>query len=187
MLELTFQHLEEHGFVRDNKVWRKGLVEQIRELLLRDPVTTTNPDEINTKARTTPEIRQVILGESGTDEVDRELNTMIGQFLTISTKGYVQKALANGYALCAAKVPRQLIDGEPAKQKWARFVSETPDVVETYAQAVMLDKAVKLTAAANELTVELGRRIPALAARRPTLYRGYHEQLAMALPVEAGS
>lgn len=186
MLEQSFQHLEGRGFVREGRVWKDGLIEQLREILVAKPVTSTAMEEVAGKAQTVAELRDAVVGSSGDDDVDRDLNAQIGSLLSIRDNGRVQKALENGYVLCTARVPRQIVEGEQPKAKPARFVSSDANVIEQYAQVVLLDRAVKATKNAEARGEMAIRRVPELAGRRPALVRGYHEQLAIALPIPAG-
>lgn len=186
LLEQTLKHLDDHGFIREEKIWHAGIVEQVRETLLARVVTSADTGEIAEKAMTTPELRVAVLGATGDDDADRELNTLVGSKLSIAKTGDVQKALENGYALCQVRVPRILVEGEQPKNKPAKFVSGIPEVVEQYTEKVLLDRALASTQRAHATSEVLGQRIPELVNRRPALYRGYHEQLAIALPVKAG-
>lgn len=185
----TLAFLEQHGYVRDGRVWTAGLIEQLRDLLLAQPVETTDAVEITQKARTPDELYLAIFPDDSapTEEVELEVLRYITTLVAASPKGRVQRALENGYVLCTATVPRVMDDGEAPVGKRARFVSENPDVVERYFETPLIDRAVKSATNASDGMEMAGRRIPVLAQRRPTLARKAQEQLALAMPLDGES
>lgn len=184
MLTETLDHLEGLGFVRDEKVWTAGIVEKLRELLLDRTVTAES--EIEERAQTKSDLRLVVLGSDGADEIDAELDDLIGRLLQVGPKGAVQRSLGDGLVLCSATIMRQVIDGEPpARLRGARFVTDNPDLAEAYLEIPAIEAATRKTVAANEILELAGRRMPVLATRRPVLARRAQEQLALAIPIEA--
>lgn len=186
MLDATIDHLAERGFIRGEKVWTAGIVEQLRAILLDRPVGSTDAQEVQEKARTKTDLRLAVLGSSDEDEVDGELDALVGRLLTVGPKGPVQRSFENGYVLCPASLMRQVIEGEPPiKVRGARFATDRADVVETFLETSVREALVRKAASYNEILEMTGRRIPALATRRPVLARRSQEQLALAIPLEA--
>lgn len=181
MLEATLAHLTERQFIRDERIDWPRIVDGVCTLLLERIVDSE--DEIDGKALTVPEIREAVLGDASDDEVNAELNQKITSTLGIADKGRVQKALENGHVLCSARIRRPGGEGEAPVSTSVRFVSGDPDVIEQFNNAVLLQRAVNATTTANR-AIEMGaKRIPLLAARRPTLLTRAQAQLALAMPL----
>ena len=176
----AMQYLEGRGYVRDERIWRQGILEQLRPLI----PTVGHVDEVDEAAALVLHLREQVLGSSNDEEIDKELNYLVGDLLSTAPEGRMQKALENGYVLCSVRVERVLVEGADPVSKSARFISSDPDVVEKYSSAPAIDRAVKATARASNVIEMTGRRIPLLASRRPVLARKAQEQLALAMPLD---
>lgn len=181
MLPETLQHLDDRGFVRDERIWRVGILELLREQI----PTIEDIDAVDAQAALVLNLREQVLGSSDDEEIDKEMNYLVGDLLSVAPEGRMQKALENGYVLCSVRVARALVEGEEPISKSARFISSNPDVVEKYSSMPAIDRAVKATARASKVVEMTGRRIPLLASRRPVLARKAQEQLALAMPLDA--
>ena len=141
-------------------------------------------DDVDSQSSLVLDLRRQVLGDSGDDEVDKELNYLTGDLLSVAPKGRLQDRLENGYVLCSLRVKRVIVEGEEPVSKSARFISSDPDIVEQYASQPAIDRAVKTAKRANDVVEMTGRRIPVLASRRPVLVRKGQEQLALAMPLD---
>jgi hypothetical protein len=176
----TKQYLASVSFLSDDKPARGKLLD---ELKARVPVVAT-VDEVEAKAATVIGLRADILGTSGDEDIDRELNYLVGDLLSTAPAGRLQKALENGYVLCSTRVTRILEEGGEPVSKSARFMSDNPDVIERYSWEPAVSRAVKATERATATVEMTTRRVPLLASRRPVLARKAQEQLALAMPLD---
>jgi hypothetical protein len=174
------QYLASVGFVSDDKPARGKILDELQP---RIPVVDS-VDEVEQKAAVVIRLRADILGSSGDEDIDRELNYLVGDLLSTAPNGRMQKKLENGFWLCATRVEYVPEEGADPVSKSARFMSDNPDVVERYATAAAIDRATKAAVRANLVIEQTGKRIPLLAARRPVLARKAQEQLALAIPLD---
>lgn len=184
MLDATLAHLSARNYIRDDKVHWAGIIDAVRTTLL-DSVVEIEA-EIEAKAMTVAEIREVVLGSSGDEDVDAELNQKITSTLGITPKGRVQKALENGHVLCSARIHRSAGEGEPPVSTSVRFVSDNPDVVEQFNTHVLVQKAVNATSTAHEAIQMTTKRIVLLAPKKKLLLEAAQNRLAEAMPLWDG-
>jgi hypothetical protein len=185
MLPQTITHLREHGYARgEERVDRAGLATACAALLLEQPVAAAG--EIQERALIVPEIRFRLLGAVDGEDVESELDLLVGQLT--SSDGPVQHKLEDGVVLCSAQVTRKLSNnGETTVtlRRAGRFVTSSPDLVADYFVAPAVERLVR-QGQTLKARLELGvRRVPELEGRELAIVTKAHEQLAIALPREA--
>lgn len=183
MLPETLNHLREHGLVLGDQANRVEIANRCRDLVLQKPAADEN--EIQEKAMIVAEFRYTLLGDTDSEDSERELDLLITPLL--GANGLVQKGLENGYVLCAAQVTRTLShngEGSVSIKRRGRFVTENPDLIEEY---FWTPSAARLSAAMETVKkhLELGtRRQPALAERQQPLILKMHARLDVELPLQ---
>jgi hypothetical protein len=187
MLPETLAHLKEHNFLRGDHPDRDGLADGCLGLLLERPVETADEDEIQAKALIVPELRYRLLGAGVNEDVERELEMLLGPLVSLKPEAKVQDKLENGFVLCAKSVTRKLGnngEGTITINRKGRFVTSVPELIEQY---FWLPQYERLTRDAEGLNkrLELGtRRQPALNARRQPMISQAHEKLQLELPLQ---
>jgi len=186
MLTETYNHLKDHGYARgEEQVDRAKLADACRDLLLEQPVATAEDTEIQDKGLIVSELRFRLLGEAGSEDVERELDAILGPLTGPS--GAVQAKLENGYVLCSAPVTRKLSnngEGTITLKRAARFVTENADLIERYYWLPAQARIMQAVAGLNhrfELSI---RRRPELAVRKPVLVGNVHMQFQLEMPAE---
>jgi hypothetical protein len=185
MLTETVQYLEGLGFARDGgRIDRGKLIERSTALLLERAVDEDSPGAIEQQAMTVAELRNALVGKGPSDEVNGDLNTLIGTL--VGPHGKVQSALEDGHVLCAAPVTRTLTPGEAATVKRSgRFVSSHPDVIERFFWRHQRDKLVRTATRMHE-SIELAiRRQPELRTRWQETLDTAYTQVEHELPRKA--
>ena len=181
----TLEYLDGHGFVKDDRVWRAGIIRQLADALRERPADSL--EAADSQALTIPEWRSHVLGDPASETVTQELDMLCGQLLAVGPKGPVQKALENGHVLCAPKVQRVIAEGEAPRRKNGRVLSYDPDVIERHYQVPQMASAIKRAASAREAIDMTVRRVPALAERRPLLLNRSREQFEDLLRTDGAS
>lgn len=179
MLQETREYLDDQGLVFEGRLAYSRIMAAIKPHIPTIDVIT----DVERDCALVVDLRAQALGTSGDEDVDKDLNYLVGNLLSVADDGRVQKSLENGYVLCGLRTKRVVEDGGEPKSMSARFISSDPDVVETYANIPAIARAVKTASRANGTLDMTGRRIPELATRRPALAQQAQQQLALALPL----
>lgn len=184
----TYEHLRDAGYMSDGTVDRKKLATAAAELLAGRPVATS--EEIDSKALIASEVRAALLGDAPSEEVEADEDQLIRQLMTPRSNGAIQRALANGHVLCAARIERRLETAEGGfitVKKSAAFVTGEPDLIDEHHWQPQIARA---ESAAKEIRerIELGvGRVPLLAARQSATLLEARRKVDEQLEVEAGS
>jgi hypothetical protein len=192
MLSGTISHLDSRGYLRaSSRANRPAIADAIIVMLGDRIVESDSLDEIQSKVPTVAEIRDEILGTTGDEDVDRELQTLVTGLLSV--EGLVQQRLAdrNGhtgdrFVLCASKVTRE-IDGDEGVQRSGRFISANPDVVYRHVYQPSMDKSVNDAERSIRIFDLCVGRIPSLEDRRTALIGTAKQRLALTLDTGVAS
>jgi hypothetical protein len=182
MQDAIRDHLARMNMLRDGRVNWNSLVEAVR-VLLADRIVSSE-EEIAGNALSVKEIRGEVLGDTGDDELNAELNQLVTNVVGISTKGRLQKALENGYVLCSTRVHKIVTEGGPPTSVPVRFISGDADLVDRFNTQPQVDSAVKRTEAAHAAITQNTKRVALLAPKKTLLLETAQQRLAFAMPLD---
>lgn len=131
------------------------------------------------------EIRTAMFGDSYPEHVADELNDTIG--VLTRTNGLVYQMLDSdqGLSLCTTRVKRKIKTadgGSIVVSKMSRFVSDDPDIVNSYRVDPQVRQLEKKMERVSAIINEDVRRIPALARFVPGLLNRANETMQRELP-----
>src|SRR5262245_20829275 len=122
MQDETRQYLDGLGFVDPAGDVTRGKIAEACATKLLEVANATTETDVQEMALLVSELRHQVLGSGPNDEVDHDLDGIVGQLT--SPRGKTQMALTNGYMLCSAPVTRKLGNGDALTiTRRGRFVS----------------------------------------------------------------
>ena len=186
MLDTTYQYLADRGFARgEAKANTNAIADACIATLLERTVQTTGLDEITDRGLLAAELRDLVLGTPDDEEIEGDLDALITR-LTAAT-GPVQNRLENGYVLCSARIQRMFGSNGDTETvtRTARFLSDNPDVIESFWCTPQVDRAVKAAQGAKGRWDLAVKRHPEMDARRRAYLPKVNERLQLALEVGA--
>jgi hypothetical protein len=186
MLDTTYQYLSDRGFARGEAKANTGAIADacIAKMLER-PVETTGLDEITEKGLLAAELRDLILGTPDDEEVEDDLDALVTRMT--AANGPIQNRLENGYVLCSARIQRTLGSNGDTEtvSRTARFLSDSPDVIEAFWCAPQADRAVKAALGVKGRWDLAVQRHPEMATRRKAYLSKTQQRLQLELEVGA--
>jgi hypothetical protein len=173
----------------EERINRDRLSDDVVKLLLEQPVDVADEAEIARKAKTVAEIRHALFNGSMGEDVEKELDVLIGQIA--AGDGKVQEKLdtvgEGRFVLCSKRITRQVLsmNGEQTMTltRSGKFVSHDPDVIDRF---YYTEAMARLTSSARKVRNRLDRgekRQPLLASRREALTQQAHDEIQLALPI----
>lgn len=168
--DTEIQALQLKGYLyASGRIRRTDIARDLATLLRARYVIDTIAD-VDTNVGILDELATSLFGTSSPG-----LRTLVAQLTSIGPGSPVQRALENGYVLCATPVQRVVgqVDGQAIMRRFSgRFLSDAPDVVTQYALEPIIPMVEQAMVRARARAELVERRVPALAAQvRGTLQR----------------
>lgn len=188
MLDTTYQYLADRGYARGEAKANTGAIASacIAKMLERT-VGTTELEEITDKALLPAELRDLVLGTPDDEEIEGDLDALITR--VVAANGPIQTRLENGFVLCSARIQRIVGtrngDDPETVTRTARFLSDTPDVIEKFWCAPQDERAVAAVKGSKSRWELAVKRHPEMEARRQDYLPKLEQRLRLELEVGA--